>query len=134
MSNKIIRVPEHGWEGPCKKVEFKDEDVIRATFEYASLIGTDFTEAMRRALRIALPLIIQAERESQARFAACFTSYSNPAPTPTPPAVRQPQSYLLESDLVISAPKIYSNLPPEQTPTDEPPKSSRSMKTGGHLI
>jgi hypothetical protein len=128
--SKLIRVPEHGWEGVCKKIEFRDEDVIRATFEYASLIGTDFTEAMRRALRIALPLIIQSERESQARFAACFSSYSSPSP---PQQQQVHQSHAPEADLIIPPPRVYSSpVSPQEFLTE--PQPSKSVKSGGHLI
>ena len=131
--SKIIRLPQHGWTGSCKKIEIRDENIIRKTFEYADLIGTDFTEAIRRALTIALPLIIQNELAAQARLAACFSeSIHSITSTPNHQVKSQqiPTELYEESGKAISPPKIYSSS--ESANTNQPP--SRPIKSGGHLI
>jgi hypothetical protein len=122
-----IHVPEFGWQGDRKKVEFRDEKLIRATFEYAYLIGTDFTEAMRRALLLALPLIIENEKLAQARLTACFAQSNNNS-TASPVAFAQPPIRVQEeSEPIIPVPKIHASLP-------EPESLSKSTRSAADLI
>jgi hypothetical protein len=122
-----IHIPEAGWSGNQKKVEIRDEKIIRAVFQYAELIGTDFTEAMRRALLISLPLVIENEKLAQARLAACFTEPNNFLTTPTHHQIPQAKEQL--DDLTIPAPNIYS------VAATAPAKSSKPKpRSAGDLI
>jgi hypothetical protein len=109
---KNINIPEFGWSGNQKKIEIRDEKLIRQIFEYAGLIGTDFTEALRRTLTLALPVIIENERLSRERLAACFRSSSESVPfTPSAPQTIAP------APVPVSAPEpIYQYQEPAKAP------------------
>lgn len=126
MMSSMIEVPEYGWSGEAKKVQFggnkanaaRDEQIIRLTFEYASLLGSDFTEAMRRALHLALPLVLHQERQAQEELAKRFGMMVTPNPTP------------------IAQPPSIPSPPPNIAPTETivPPKSNQSKRSGADLI
>ena len=127
MMSSMIEVPEYGWRGDVKKVQFggskahaqQDETIIRLTFEYARLLGSDFTEAMRRALYLTLPVVIHQERKSREDLANYFGGTTQAVAQVVPPPPQLPPMPIHEGPGSL---------------TEVEPSKPRSSKSGADLI
>lgn len=127
MMSSMIEVPEHGWRGDVKKVQFggskahaqQDETIIRLTFEYARLLGSDFTEAMRRALYLTLPVVIHQERKNREDLANYFGGGTQPVAQVVPPPSQIPLTSVHEEPAF---------------PQEAEPSKPRPSRSGADLI
>jgi len=84
----IIKIPEAGWAGAGKKIELRQESVIRDVFELAALLETDFTQAVYRVLKTCTRLVIEEEKALKARLAQTVIRHPQPQPQPQPQVIQ----------------------------------------------